>query len=142
MRYKESAGSPVSFGEAAEPRHRAVALPAASSFPKRTLPSSVARVGSPVYTQRGKVTKLLTLQVFEQISGLVSRKLQVTELDPDTALVEYGMDSVRAAELVVELETLFQVEISDEQAAAMRTVRDIATRLAGLATSPAVGRSA
>nr|WP_069163741.1 acyl carrier protein [Nocardia altamirensis] len=99
-------------------------------------------MGSPVYTQRGKVTKLLTLQVFEQISGLVSRKLQVTELDPDTALVEYGMDSVRAAELVVELETLFQVEISDEQAAAMRTVRDIATRLAGLATSPAVGRSA
>jgi acyl carrier protein len=64
--------------------------------------------------------------VLKVVDELVRRQLQVPETDPDTPLADYGLDSVRSIELIVEMEALFDVEISDEQAASMRTLRDIA----------------
>ncbi len=63
------------------------------------------------------------------IGELIGSHLQVTGLDLDAPLLDYGLDSVRAAELIVKLETSFLVEISDEEAAVMETPRDVAQRI-------------
>ena len=67
--------------------------------------------------------------VMEVVDELFRRRLQVRELDPDTPLADYGLDSVRSIDLIVEMESLFQVQMSDGQAAAMRTLRDVATQV-------------
>ncbi|MER7079694.1 acyl carrier protein [Saccharopolyspora kobensis] len=67
--------------------------------------------------------------VLEVVGELFRRRLQVSELDPDAPLVDYGLDSVRSIDLVVEMESLFDVDISDEQAALMLTLRDVADQV-------------
>jgi acyl carrier protein len=64
-------------------------------------------------------------EVLEVVDELFRRRLQVPELRTDVPLADYGLDSVRSVELVVELETRFDVQISDEQAASMRTLSDV-----------------
>ncbi len=44
--------------------------------------------------------------------------------------MNYGLDSVRSIDLIVELEGIFGLEISDEQAASMQTLRDVVTQVA------------
>ncbi|MFI6403212.1 acyl carrier protein [Streptomyces sp. NPDC050548] len=73
------------------------------------------------------------------VDELFRHRLQVPELDPDAPLVDYGLDSVRSISLIVELETEFAIHISDEQAASMRTLRDVADQVA-LALSVSVSR--
>lgn len=51
--------------------------------------------------------------------------VDVAAVKPDGRLVEYGMDSVRAVDLLVALEDRFGIEISDAEAAGMKTVADI-----------------
>lgn len=63
--------------------------------------------------------------IFEVVDELFRRRLQVAELDPDAPLVNYGLDSVRSIDLIVELEALFGLRISDEQAASMQTLHDV-----------------
>ncbi|MFI6763833.1 acyl carrier protein [Micromonospora sp. NPDC050417] len=72
--------------------------------------------------------------VFEVVDELFRRRLQVPELDPDTPLADYGLDSVRSIELIVEMESVFDVEISDEQAASIQTLRDVAAQVAASRT--------
>ena len=69
-------------------------------------------------------------EILEIVDELFRRRLQVRALDPDTPLVDYGLDSVRSIDLIVELESWFDVQISDEQAASMRTLRDVAAQVA------------
>ncbi|MGC5055101.1 acyl carrier protein [Micromonospora sp. DT48] len=64
-------------------------------------------------------------EVLDVVDELFRRRLQVPELDPDTPLVDYGLDSVRSIDLIVEMESLFDVQVSDGQAASMRTLRDV-----------------
>jgi acyl carrier protein len=64
------------------------------------------------------------------VDELFRRGLSVPELDPDLPLVDYGLDSVRSIDLIVELESTFGVYISDEQAASMRTLRDVVDQVA------------
>ncbi|MFN7974972.1 MAG: acyl carrier protein [Acidobacteriota bacterium] len=44
----------------------------------------------------------------------------------DGLLVEYGIDSVRAMDLIISLEETFAITVADEDAALLRTVRDVA----------------
>lgn len=56
----------------------------------------------------------------------ISRNLlDAKHIDLDIPLIDYGLDSVRAAELVVELEHTFGVAITDEEAATLLTARDV-----------------
>ncbi|WP_433192334.1 acyl carrier protein [Nocardia sp. CA-107356] len=63
--------------------------------------------------------------VHERVCDLFSQGLRVSEIDVNTPLLDYGLDSVRSAELVIELERTFDIEISDEEAAALHTARDV-----------------
>lgn len=78
--------------------------------------------------------------ILRGVDELFRARLQVPELDPDTPLVNYGLDSVRSVELVVELEAEFAVQISDDQAAAMRTLREVADQVSASLTVQAAGR--
>ncbi|WP_329172221.1 MULTISPECIES: acyl carrier protein [unclassified Streptomyces] len=62
--------------------------------------------------------------ILDVVDELFRRQLQVPEINPDVPLVDYGLDSIRSIDLVVEMEAEFDVHISDEQAAAMQTLRD------------------
>jgi acyl carrier protein len=68
--------------------------------------------------------------ILEAVDELFRRRLQAPELDPDAPLIDYGLDSVRSIDLIVEIESLFGVQISDEQAVSMRTLRDVAAQIA------------
>ncbi|WP_225728812.1 MULTISPECIES: acyl carrier protein [unclassified Nocardia] len=63
--------------------------------------------------------------VGERVSEMFRRGLHVTEIDVDIPLLDYGLDSVRSAELVIELERTFGVEITDVEAAELHTARDV-----------------
>ncbi|WP_314219532.1 acyl carrier protein [Streptomyces zaehneri] len=85
----------------------------------------------------------MTHDVFEIIDGLFRNRLQVPELNPDVPLVDYGLDSVRSIDLVVEMENRFGVPISDEQAASMLTLRDVVDQVtASLTVRAGQGESA
>ncbi|TQM33220.1 acyl carrier protein [Nocardia bhagyanarayanae] len=64
-------------------------------------------------------------QVSERVRELFRAGLQVPDIDLDTPLLDYGLDSVRSAEIIIELERAFGVEISDEEASALHTARDV-----------------
>ncbi|WP_051023046.1 acyl carrier protein [Nocardia pneumoniae] len=72
--------------------------------------------------------------VGERVRVLFSRGLHVTEIDVDTPLLDYGLDSVRSVELVIELEREFGITISDEEAATLHTTRDVIHCVTGKAT--------
>ncbi|MFF2012661.1 acyl carrier protein [Streptomyces sp. NPDC058195] len=72
--------------------------------------------------------------LLETVDEMFRRELQVAEIKPGVPLVDYGLDSIRSISLVVEMEVRFDVRISDEQAAAMRTLSDVVDQIAGLLT--------
>jgi acyl carrier protein len=51
--------------------------------------------------------------------------LDPTAVRDEARLVEYGMDSVRAIDLVVALEHEFGIEIPDRDASRLQTVKDV-----------------
>lgn len=59
------------------------------------------------------------------VRQLVLARLALPDLDVDAPLIDYGLDSVRYAELVSDLETSFGIEIDDDEAANLVTVRDV-----------------
>jgi acyl carrier protein len=73
----------------------------------------------------------LSGNVFDVVDAVFRKHLKASAIDPDGSLIEYGLDSVRSIELIVELEALFDMDISDEEAAKFRTVRSAADHIAG-----------
>ncbi|MFG2294467.1 acyl carrier protein [Streptomyces sp. NPDC048603] len=59
------------------------------------------------------------------VDELFRRELQVPDINHDVPLVDYGLDSIRSINLIVEMESRFDVHISDEQAASMQTLREV-----------------
>ncbi|SDI12595.1 acyl carrier protein [Actinokineospora alba] len=74
--------------------------------------------------------------IFDVVDKLFRQRLQLPELDPDRRLVDYGLDSVRSVDLIVELEDEFGVSISDEQAGSMGTLRDVVATVTAALTVP------
>ena len=69
-------------------------------------------------------TRETALGVLEKISGMPRETLTA-----DMQLVgELGIDSVKSLELLVDLEELLGIEITDEQASAIATVGDVLER--------------
>jgi acyl carrier protein len=65
------------------------------------------------------------------VYGQVETLLRLTcgldgiQIVKDRPLIEYGIDSVRAVDLLVELEEAFGIEIPDETAYRLRTLADV-----------------
>lgn len=68
------------------------------------------------------------VELERRIGSLVSAVcgVEAATLQRGRDLREYGMDSVRAMDLVVQLEEAFAVSIPDEKLAELRTLADIA----------------
>ncbi len=49
----------------------------------------------------------------------------VNDVKEETNLIEYGLDSVRSMDLIVALETQFDIDIGDANIADLRTVGDV-----------------
>ena len=77
--------------------------------------TAVARRPSAAPSVRNLVTHLL----------MVTCNLQGIRVQGDRPLIEYGIDSVRAVELIVELEQQFQIDIPDEDAFQLRTLNNV-----------------
>ena len=63
--------------------------------------------------------------VTQTVCALFRNSLRISEIDVEKPLLDYGLDSIRSAETIIELEREFAVEISDEQAAYLLTARDV-----------------
>jgi len=70
----------------------------------------------------------------QKVTKIISDVCQIEEANvvADRDLLEYGMDSARAVDLVIALEDAFDVEISDELMIRLRTANDIALALKDL----------
>lgn len=60
-----------------------------------------------------------------RVCELFRRGLHVNRVELDIPLLDYGLDSVRSTELVIELEQEFGIEIDDEVAATLLTARQV-----------------
>jgi acyl carrier protein len=62
------------------------------------------------------------------VAAIVAKNcgLSHASVQNERPLVEYGLDSVRAIELLISLEERFGISIPDEAAQRLRTVNDIA----------------
>ncbi len=61
---------------------------------------------------------------------LIEKMAQLCAIDPtairdDAWLIEYGLDSVRSLELVVTLESLFDIELAEAEIGTIVTVGDL-----------------
>ena len=62
----------------------------------------------------------------QEVAALIQRIGGLAELQPDEDFFEAGFESLNALELLLELESTFEVTISDEAFVTCRTVRAIA----------------
>jgi acyl carrier protein len=66
--------------------------------------------------------------VFPVLVDLITRKTRVdaSRIQPASRLIDFGLDSVKTMELVVELEQAFDLSIPDEDLLDMETIGAIA----------------
>ena len=65
-----------------------------------------------------------TEQTIRQEIGLVLA-MSPADIMPNKPLVEYGLDSVRAMDMVVGVEDQFNIEIDDMEIADLKTLNDV-----------------
>ena len=61
----------------------------------------------------------------DKISGLVCNLAHIAELNPDDVIYDVGFTSMAALQLLIEMETEFDVTIPDDRFIAARTVREL-----------------
>jgi acyl carrier protein len=84
----------------------------------------------------GGAIELDSVTVKNVLEGVKRHVAEVCALEPgaireDARLVEYGMDSVRAIDLLVALEHEFQIEIPDREVPRLQTVKDVVAYIDG-----------
>lgn len=60
----------------------------------------------------------------ERIRGIIKNKLGAIDLEDEEILADNGMDSLDHIEIVMEIESEFNIEIDDEQASEAETILD------------------
>jgi len=60
----------------------------------------------------------------EQVAKMTWTDLE--KVRPDGRFIDFGLDSVRAMDLVIELEQTYGVEVSDKDLANLNTLQDVA----------------
>ncbi|MFC8879174.1 acyl carrier protein [Streptomyces ardesiacus] len=82
-------------------------------------------------------------QLLDEVRDLLAatvEDLAVEEIDPDSSLQDdLGVDSLARLELVAAIEDRWQIEVPQEQAERLTTVRQIAVHLAEAVDVPAGG---
>ncbi|WP_411098505.1 acyl carrier protein [Streptomyces sp. x-45] len=82
-------------------------------------------------------------QLLDELRDLLAatvEDLTVAEIQPDSSLQDdLGVDSLARLELVAAIEDRWQIEVPQEQADGLTTVREIAAHLAAAVTAPAGG---
>lgn len=65
------------------------------------------------------------------LTDIVARKARVdrARIRPNSRFVDFGIDSVRATEIVVELERVFSITIPDQDLMELETIAEIARYL-------------
>ena len=64
----------------------------------------------------------------QELRGILKKhlpKLNGDELTPEDALVDLGIDSLGAVEMVFDIESEFGIEIPDEKLTSLKTVGDV-----------------
>ncbi len=67
-------------------------------------------------------------EILEKVKDLVSKQLSISDkqVTPEASFIEdLGADSLDTVELIMTLEEKFDIEISDEDAEKIKTVRDV-----------------
>jgi len=70
----------------------------------------------------------MTVKIEEKVKEIIIEQLEITEEEcvPDAAFIDdLGADSLDIVELIMAMEDHFGLEISDDDLAKIRTVRDI-----------------
>ena len=76
----------------------------------------------------------MTVQLEEKIKAVIVEQLNITEEEcvPEAAFIDdLGADSLDIVELIMAMEDHFGLEISDDDLARIRTVRDITDYIKG-----------
>jgi acyl carrier protein len=76
----------------------------------------------------------MTVQLEEKIKAVIVEQLNITEEEcvPEAAFIDdLGADSLDIVELIMAMEDHFGLEISDDDLAKIRTVRDITEYIKG-----------
>jgi len=66
--------------------------------------------------------------MFEQVQDVIAEELDVAKEDitmDASILDDLGADSLDVVELIMSLEEAFDIEVSDEKAQSLKTVRDV-----------------
>ena len=74
------------------------------------------------------VEGIIIMNTFEKIASLMAEQLGVDKasITPDSEIIkDLGADSLDVVEMLLDLEKEYGVEISDDQAAELKTVGDI-----------------
>lgn len=80
------------------------------------------------------------LDELRELLAATVEDLSVEEVVPDSSLKDdLGVDSLAMLELIAAIEDRWQIEVSQEQAEQLTTVRQIAAHLAKIAATPAGG---
>lgn len=67
------------------------------------------------------------MTLFERVREEIASELEISphEIEMDSRLTELGADSLDKAAIVLDLENEFEIDIPDDQASKLYTVRDV-----------------
>lgn len=64
-------------------------------------------------------------QLLARLLALCERKVTVDAVEPETALADLGVTSLQSMELVLELQELYGIELTDDELGSLESVGDV-----------------